>query len=583
MSSMRLSGLLDKARAALEAEANNKELKRIFDDMGEALNEYIHLEDEDRDFSLIYSSEDVMKSLERKISGNVEETVTDGGAHSIPDDFWDDVDNERLSITDLIEIMEESYYVEKDNEKAERLAINILKINPGSKRAKGILNKIEGSTDSPSDIPYEAERYFLGAQSAGRIGRYQDALNALNRALDIAKREGFHQWEEADNYLLDLQEEQSIEEMFIDGRKDFKNGNIEEAIDKLEKVVQISAMTPRFKVELDKIKNVKIELEEIKRIIRQEDKNVSKLIEAKKSLDEFISNYSDQGMFAKILNLLDITIGKLGPQIENDLTSLIDKATYSASITDGVLATEKAKTLLEDYTNLGKQLISGNSLSNEINILHNDFNRYQKSIQSASKIIDSRSGPFYLDSLRMSKEIRKMFPNDPKVSLLNQRLRVTKFTISSIWTIVLGTISTLVFMGITTIYSNIDAKNIEIVKTEDAYNIGLTPSPTITPTPITPTVTLTPLPSITPTPLPLKGIVIGDSAPWLKNGCYNLFTGPITVPIGTTVTFLAFDPNTQIKDDINRECIRIEFTAFNGNIYSGYLLLNNIQIINRDD
>ncbi|HEX7393322.1 MAG TPA: hypothetical protein VF313_00200, partial [Anaerolineaceae bacterium] len=103
---------------------------------------------------------------------------------------------------------------------------------------------------------------------------------------------------------------------------------------------------------------------------------------------------------------------------------------------------------------------------------------------------------------------------------------------------------------------------------------------TSTPTPIPPTRSSTPRPTFTPTitptasltPTPLNGVVARDV--WVRNGCYETYRAIGQVPAGSTVRFL---PSERRFDNLNRECLLVEYTAADNTSLIGWILIFDLQ------
>ncbi|MDO8969969.1 MAG: hypothetical protein Q7U74_04720, partial [Saprospiraceae bacterium] len=112
-----------------------------------------------------------------------------------------------------------------------------------------------------------------------------------------------------------------------------------------------------------------------------------------------------------------------------------------------------------------------------------------------------------------------------------------------------------------------------------SYFISLTPTATatatITPTSTAPpsTATSTPRPSATPslTPTPPSGIVAREI--WVRNGCYETFRAIGQIPAGSQVRFL---PVERRFDNVNRECLLIEFTTGEKTTLAGWILIADL-------
>jgi hypothetical protein len=191
--------------------------------------------------------------------------------------------------------------------------------------------------------------------------------------------------------------------------------------------------------------------------------------------------------------------------------------------------------------------------------------RYDNDLRSADRAYESRPN-WPVEAARISAEVRERFPNDPEVSRLKRYLLIFRWKMLGIRAgIVLVGIILLVLIGMWGV-GRFRAFLVSLTPTATptaTTTPTLTPTSTLTPT-MTPTGTNTPTPTLTPTPL----VVYTQRDVWARNGCYENFTAIGRIPARASLRLL---PSERRFDDLNRECILVEYQREGGAVIGGYL------------
>lgn len=94
-------------------------------------------------------------------------------------------------------------------------------------------------------LPAEAASAYGKAQSAARVGRYNDALNLLLKAQAVLRELGIQRWQEGQEFEQKLQENIDAENAFQEGLKLFRAGQVDEAIEAVETAYRATGL-PKY-------------------------------------------------------------------------------------------------------------------------------------------------------------------------------------------------------------------------------------------------------------------------------------------------------------------------------------------------
>ncbi len=109
-----------------------------------------------------------------------------------------------------------------------KLFDRVLQQEPGWERARQHRSESENYLRTgyipPVALPPEAASAFGKAQSATRVGRFNDALNLLSKAQNVLREFGIHRWQEGLEFEQKLQEAIDAEAAYNEGIQLFTAG-----------------------------------------------------------------------------------------------------------------------------------------------------------------------------------------------------------------------------------------------------------------------------------------------------------------------------------------------------------------------
>lgn len=417
-------------------------------------------------------------------------------------------------------------------------------------------------------LPAEAATAFGKAQSAARLGRYQDAMLLLNRAQNSLREVGIQRWQEGQEFEQKLQQNIDAEIVYEEGIKLFSRGQFDEGIDRVEMAARATGM-PRYNDRVQQMRQVKEHLRQVTEILNISTPNPKAVTRAKTLLDGLILEYGENPTLARLRARLETVIPKVLGPLKDQVRVLKTQVERAQSIEVSQSKLQQARQVLEQARGLEPGDDDLELLQGEMEQLAQETQRYTEELQQANVTLNSnRSWP--VNAARMSQEVRSRYPNDPDVIELNKALRGYYASITGI-KVGVGLLG-LIIIGLVLW---LGANQVR------AYVISLTPTATPTHTPtatatrtptLMPTATSTPAPTHTPTitPTPLTGSTA--RVVWVRNGCYETFDAISRIPEGAIVRFL---PVERRWDNFNRECVFIEYVGETRTI-NGWILLADL-------
>jgi tetratricopeptide (TPR) repeat protein len=417
-------------------------------------------------------------------------------------------------------------------------------------------------------LPAEAATAFGKAQSAARLGRYQEAMLLLNRAQNSMREMGIQRWQEGQEFEQKLQQNIDAEIVYDEGMKLFARGQFDEGIDRVETAARATGL-PRYNDRVQQMRQVKEQLRQVTEILNISSPNPKAVTRAKTLLDGLILEYGENPTLGRLRSRLDLVIPKVLDPLKDQIRSLKSQAERSQTLEAAQNKLQQARQVLEQARNLGPGDDELEPLQDDIEHQNEEVQRYQEELQQANVTLNSnRSWP--ANAAKMSQEVRSRYPNDPNVIELSKAL-------SGYHASILGIKAGIALLGVIIIglVLWLGANQVR------AYVIALTPTATPTQTPTstptrtpnpTATQTVTPQPSQTPTitPTPLTGTTARIVN--LRNGCYETFELITKIPEGAIVRFM---PIERTWDNFNRECVFISYVGESGTKI-GWMLLADL-------
>lgn len=458
-----------------------------------------------------------------------------------------------LAMTEAEKMFYSGHYSE-----AIQLYDQVLQVEPDWDRARQHRSESENYLRTgyiPSvALPAEAATAFGKAQSAARLGRYQEAMLLLNRAQSSMREMGIQRWQEGMEFEQKLQQNIDAEIVYDEGLKLFARGQFDEGIDRVETAARATGL-PRYNDRVQQMRQVNEHLHQVSEILNLSSPNPKAVARAKTLLDGLILEYGDNPTLGRLRSRLDLVIPKVLEPLKDQVRSLKSQVDRAQTLEAAQGKLQQARQVMEQAHGLGSGDDDLDPLQDEIDRQAEEVQRYQEELQQANVALNSnRSWP--ANAARMSQEVRNRYPNDPGVIEMNKALSGYHAARTGIKAgiIVLG----LIILGLVLWLGANQAR---------AYIISLTPTatptqtatstPTRTPNPTT-TSTPTPQPTHTPTltPTPLTGTTARTVI--VRNGCYETFEMIARIPEGAIVSFL---PVERTFDNFNRECVFVEYVG----------------------
>ncbi len=417
-------------------------------------------------------------------------------------------------------------------------------------------------------LPAEAATSFGKAQSAARLGRYQDAMTLLNKAQSVLREIGIQRWQEGQEFEQKLQQNIDAESVYNEGVKLFAHGLFDEGIEKVEMAARATGL-PKHNDRVQAMRQVKESLHQATEILNASTPTPKAIARAKSIIDSLMLEYGENATLIRLKNRLDLVIPKVLAPLREQAQNLRAQAEQAQTLEAAQAKAQQARQVLDQARSLSAGEEYTEAAQEEVERLVRELQRYQDQLREANTVLNSnRSWP--VAAARVSQELRNRYPNDPGVIELKRELGTYQNTLTGLK--VGGVILGLIIIGVILWLGSIQVR---------AYVIALTPTatatptatelPTRTPTP-TFTMTVTPKPTLTPslTATPLTGTTARDI--WARSGCYETKNAIARIPQGAIVRFL---PKEREFDNFNRECVLVEYVGDKGSVI-GYILIGDL-------
>ncbi len=420
-------------------------------------------------------------------------------------------------------------------------------------------------------LPADAASAYGKAQSAARVGRFADALALLESAQNALHELGIQRWQEGQDFAQKLQENIDAEKAFEEGLNLFQQGNIDDAIERIQAAVGATGM-PKYSERAQSLRKVKDSLRSIYDSLNQAELEPQTASQAKASLDALVVEYGQNPAFERLIERFKAITPRVVEPLKEQTRTLKNQAEHATTLEEGLYLTKQARQSLAQIRNLEGVDESLDRLQSEIERQQRAYQKFDNDLQAANQAYEKKPA-WPAEASRLSAEVVKRFPIDPGVKELKRKLQSFRLK-------VLGIQAGLVVIGILILIGlGSWGKN-----KYQAYLLAQTPTltPTATPTATftltptqTPTVTPTPLPTLTPTltPTPINAFTQRDV--YARNGCYEKFTAVGRIPSGASVRFL---PTERRFDEFNRECVLVEYLTPDGGAVTGWMLTLDVGV-----
>lgn len=474
------------------------------------------------------------------------------------------------STEDQMEEAEKLFYGGRYAE-AIKLFDRVLDIEPTWERARQHRSESEEYMRTgyipPVALPAEAASSFGKAQSAARVGRYQDALALLSRAQSVLRELGIHRWQEGLEFEQKLQENIDAEKAYQEGINYFEDGQLDEAIERIEAAAQMTSV-PRYKEKAQELRQVKNTIRSIHENLSMPGSDASRVAQGKSDLDLLFAQYGENPSLYKVRARLESTVPRVISPLIDQAKVLKAQAERAATIEESLALAQGAKKNIDQIRDLGGMDENADRLRDETDQLLREIQRYENELTLANSAYQSRKN-WPSQAARLSETVRQKYPDDPRVAQLNRSL--SKFFVTRTFVrIGVTIIGILLIISIGVIVNNrVQGYFVSLTPTATfTATHTLTPTSTSTVTP-TPTITPTPTATITPTPTPVAGITLRDI--WARSGCYEGFNAIGRIPAESVVNFL---PSERRFDSFNRECVLVEYSGEQNSVIGWVLLID---------
>ena len=473
-----------------------------------------------------------------------------------------------------MEMAEKLFYSGRYSE-AVQIFDRILQVEPNWERARQHRTEAENYLRTGYipvvALPAEAASAYGKAQSAARVGRFADALALLETAQNALHELGIQRWQEGQDFAQKLQENIDAEKAFEEGINQFKQGNIDEAIERVQAAAGATGM-PKYSERADNYRKVKDVLREIYDSLNQAELAPQAASQAKANLDSLVVEYGENPAFERLIERFRTITPRVIEPLKEQTRGLMNQAEHATTLEEGLYLNKQARQSLTQIRNLEGVDDSLDRLQSEIERQQRAYQKFDADLQAAHQAYE-KNPAWPAEASRLSSEVGKRFPVDPGVKeirhkLSNYRLKVLGIRVGLV---IIGILA-LVVLGS---FVNNKYQAYLLAKTPT-----LTPTPTSTAT-FTPTSTMTPsltptaTPSQTPTLTPTPIVAFTQREVYARNGCYEKFTAIGQIPAGSTVRFL---PAERRFDEFNHECVLVEYLTADGAAITGWIFTMDVGI-----
>ena len=435
-----------------------------------------------------------------------------------------------------METAEKAFYSGRFSE-AIKLYDRVLQIEPNWERARQHRTEADNYLRTgyiPSvALPADAASAFGKAQSAARVGRYQDALTLLLKAQSTFRDLGIQRWQEGQEFEQKLQENIDAENAYQDGLKLFRAGQVDEAIDAVDTAYRATGL-PKYADRAQGMRKFKETIRSINDTLNSAGIEPKLLVQAKLELDNLSNEFGENPALQRLRARFENAIPRIVTPLKDQARELKSQAERSVTIEETLFLARQSKQQLDQIRSLEGMDDSLDRLNNEVDKLIRETQRLADELATANtSYLNHPNWP--VEAFKTSAEARQKFPNDPGVVAMRKslsRYRNIRFGLR-----MLGVIGVILLLSLLGWAASNGFKS---------FMLSRTPTPTLTPTQtatLTPTTTSTPTvtPTITPTatatltPTPTAGIALRDV--WARSGCYETFNAVGRIPAEGPVRF----------------------------------------------
>ncbi len=508
-------------------------------------------------------------------NGQAQESATQPGAISEPANARPEPEREHNPAAESQMEMAEKLFYSGRYAEAVQIFDRILQVEPNWERARQHRTEAENYLRTGYipvvALPADAASAFGKAQSAARVGRFADALALLESAQNSLHELGIQRWQEGQDFAQKLQENIDAEKAFEEGLVLFQQGNIDDAIERIQAAVGATGM-PKYSERAQSLRKVKDSLRTIYDTLNQAELDPQAASKAKANLDALVVEYGDNPAFDRLIERFKAITPRVVEPLKEQTRTLMNQAEHATTLEEGLYLNKQARQSLAQIRNLEGVDESLDRLQSEIERQQRMYQKFDNDLKAANQAYE-KNPAWPAEAARLSAEVVKRFPIDPGVKELKRKLRTYRLK-------VFGILAGLVLVGILILaglgaWGNNKYHAYMLAQTP-TLTLTATPTATFTPSPTqTATQTPTPLPTLTPTltPTPISAFTQRDV--FARNGCYEKFTAIGKIPSGSTVRFL---PTERRFDEFNRECVLVEYLTTDGGAIDGWVLTLDVGV-----
>lgn len=473
-----------------------------------------------------------------------------------------------------MEMAEKLFYSGRYSE-AVQIFDRILQVEPNWERARQHRTEAENYLRTGYipvvALPADAASAYGKAQSAARVGRFADALALLETAQNALRELGIQRWQEGQDFAQKLQENIDAEKAYDEGLALFRQGNIDEAIERVQAAVSATGM-PKYSERAQSYRKVKDSLREIYDNLNQAELKPESASKAKANLDALVAEYGENPVFDRLFERFRTITPRVIEPLKEQTRQLMNQAEHATTLEEGIYLNKQARQSLTQIRNLEGVDDSLDRLQTEIDRQQKTYQKFDNDLRAANTAFEKNPG-WPAEASRLSAEVARRFPVDPGVKELRGKLRSYNLKL-------LGIKAGLVLLGIIIVLLLVSwgrgKYNTYVLAKTPTVTATPTATATYTPTPTyTPTVTPTPLPSSTPTLTPTPLVAFAQRDVFARNGCYEKFTAVGKIPTGGSLRFL---PAERRFDEFSRECVLVEFLTADGGAIDGWVLTMDVGV-----
>jgi tetratricopeptide (TPR) repeat protein len=450
----------------------------------------------------------------------------------------------------------------------------VLRLEPGWERPKQHRSEAENYLRTgyiPSvALPPEAATAYGKAQSAARVGRFTDAQLLLEKAKNCLRESGIQRWQDGQEFEQKLQQMADAEAIYQEGVRLFQQGQVEEGIEKVEVAAQVTGL-PKYRDKAQELRKAKEAIRTVTDVLYSGANDPKVLIQAKSSLDALTGEYGDNPALQRLRTRLELAIPRAADALHQQARSLLSQAERAQTLESAQTLVLDAKKALDQSRQLGVVDDQPRLIQEEADRISHSLHNYENDLRASIDAYEANKA-WPAQAHKLSQDVRKRFPSDPRVAQLTRSLGRHQLNLTLI-KICLGFIG-IIFLflignwGAGRIQAMIPTATPTATQTPTATATAtMTPTPTSTPT-VTPTPTITPTPTLTPTPQMSR---LGRTV-YARNGCYEAFPAVGKIPQNATVRLL---PSDRRFDNLNRECLLVEYDAQNMTVI-GWILVQDL-------